>query len=236
MLGGFLVQLNEGVKMLHDSSDSSGQREEIFGKSHKYYVEVKCKEILKALKRYNFHPQKVLDLGCGMGNAEEILHKHFIEIMGIDSSCDMIKIAEEKNLPHCKFLCKDALDTRFEKGSFDLVFAFSLFHHLAPKCRDKVLQEINGVLKQGGLFMVFEHNPWNPVTNFIVDRCEIDRDAVLIKLGEMRELCERNNFKIIDERFIIFLPRQLSFMRSLENFLCKIPIGGQYLVTGKKLH
>ncbi len=37
------------------------------------------------------------------------------------------------------------------------------------------------VLKKKGRVYIFEHNPYNPVTRYLVATCEFDRDAVLFK-------------------------------------------------------
>ena len=41
-------------------------------------------------------------------------------------------------------------------------------------------------------------------------------------------------YKNIESEYCMFFPEKLSFLNSIEKFLTKIPLGGQYLVFAKK--
>ncbi len=106
--------------MAYDFSSHSKEYEETLGKSHKYFMEAKCKELLRTIRKCN--PQKILDLGCGTGEAEKILCRYLNGITGIDSSEGMIHEAKKKNMPNCEFQQADVLELPFPNGAFARIF------------------------------------------------------------------------------------------------------------------
>jgi ubiquinone/menaquinone biosynthesis C-methylase UbiE len=69
------------------------------------------------------NPRLVVDLGCGPGNSTELLVARFAqsEIVGLDSSPDMLRKARER-LPRCKFIEADIADW-MPDAQTDLLFA-----------------------------------------------------------------------------------------------------------------
>ena len=67
-------------------------------------------------------PRLVVDLGCGPGNSTELLVERYPEsqIVGLDSSPDMLKKARER-LPQCRFVEADIATWTPEPGT-DLIF------------------------------------------------------------------------------------------------------------------
>ena len=218
--------------MAYNFSAHSKEYEKTLGKSHKYFIRVKCEELLRALRKFGYSPQEVLDLGCGTGEAEEILCKHLDEITGIDSSEGMIHEAKEKNIPNCNFIPADVLKLPFSDKYFDLVFSFCLFHHLPQNKWQLAMEEAVRVSKKSAILLIFEHNPRNPITRRVVSKSPIDEGVILLSLSQMEELYEKANIQIFEKRPIIFFPGFLSFLRPLESLLYKIPYGAQYYVAG----
>jgi SAM-dependent methyltransferase len=91
--------------------------------------------------------------------------------------------------------------------------------------------EIRRVLRPGGLFGIFEHNPWNPATRIIVSRCPVDRNAELLTRGEAVRTLRRSGFQTVASRFFLYLPEPLfNLAPSVEGALGSLPLGGQYAV------
>lgn len=96
-------------------------------------------------------PRRIVDLGCGSGLSTLELRRAFpsAEILGVDLSPDMLKVAARR-LPDARFQQGDAAD--FAAGDFDLVFANAVFHwvpgHLAA------LRRIAEGLKPGAALAV----------------------------------------------------------------------------------
>jgi ubiquinone/menaquinone biosynthesis C-methylase UbiE len=219
--------------MAYDFSIHSKEYDKTVGKSHKYFMQVKCQELLKTVRKFSHNRQKVLDLGCGTGDAEEIICRYFDEIIGIDSSEGMIDEAKRKNIPNCEFKQVDVLNLPFPDGYFDLVFSFCLFHHLSKNKWEQAIKEAVRVSNKMAILLTFEHNPKNPITQRVVRKSPIDECVILLNSVTMEELYKEANVKILEKGFIIFFPRFLSFLRPLESLLRKIPYGGQYYVAGQ---
>lgn len=219
-------------KRAYDFSSHSLEYEEALGKSHKYYLKAKCEDLLRSLTKHGYHPQNVLDLGCGTGEVEEILAGKFTKITGIDSSSGMIDRTREKKLKNCSFQQADVFKLPFPDGVFDCVFSFCLFHHLPSDKWGQAMKESARVSKKTGVIFVFEHNPRNPVTRRIVKNSPVDEGVTLFDADKMEKLYKQAGIRIIEKRFILFLPGFLSFLRPFERAFNAVPFGGQYYIAG----
>lgn len=94
-----------------------------------------------------FVPQNktVLDLGCGTGILTAQLADFSKSVVGVDSSENMIKKAENQYRNIDFFVC-DALDLPFEK-QFDVVFSNAVFHWIND--HNLLLQNIKRSVKVG---------------------------------------------------------------------------------------
>lgn len=96
---------------------------------------------------------KILDVGCGPGKDSHYIVSKGFDVVGIDLSEEMIKIAK-KNFPEIDFRVMDMRRMHFENESFDGVFvAFSLIH-LPKKEVLSTLNKLHGVLKKEGIVYV----------------------------------------------------------------------------------
>jgi ubiquinone/menaquinone biosynthesis C-methylase UbiE len=104
---------------------------------------------------------KILDIGSGSGHSIfPILHFFSgARIIASDLSPDMLLLLKN-NLPdeikcnNLSLLQLNAEDLAFKENSFDIVFGFSILHHLfSPEI---TLQQCSNVLKNGGLAVFFE--------------------------------------------------------------------------------
>ena len=92
------------------------------------------------------------------------------------------------------------------------------------------------MLKTGGRLYVFEHNPANPITRYIVKTCVFDKDAKLLTASYAIDLLMKNGFGKVTTRFMLFFPRMkwLGFLHRLEKYMQKIPYGAQYMIRAEK--
>jgi trans-aconitate 2-methyltransferase len=94
-------------------------------------------------------PRRAVDLGCGPGNSTELLLERFpqAEIVGLDSSSDMLRKARER-LPRCTFIEADiARWTPTERT--DLIFANAAFQWVPD--HQEVMRRLLQSLPAGGV-------------------------------------------------------------------------------------
>jgi trans-aconitate 2-methyltransferase len=98
------------------------------------------------------HPRLVVDLGCGPGNSTELLLERFpqSEVIGLDSSPDMLRKARER-LPKCKFIEADIATWMPEPGTA-LLFANAAFQWVTDHPR--VIRRLLEALPAGGVLAV----------------------------------------------------------------------------------
>src|SRR4029079_18223478 len=123
----------------------------------------------------------------------------------IDVSSDCIVRARDDN-PEVDYRVFDGSSFPFDEASFDPVTAICVVHHVAPVARANFIKEMRRVARPGGLICIIEHNPLNPLTRLAGMRCEFDRDATLLGVGEARRLLAAAGLREIGARHFLLLP------------------------------
>ena len=206
---------------------------ERFAKNQIFFHRRKLEVLLDLLKEIDVDPagQSWLDVGCGKGELLEMGGPRFALASGCDPSAEMIQASGLTALR----VQEDMRRLPFADASFDLVTAVCVYHHVEPADRKALGDEIRRVLKPGGRFCMFEHNPWNPATRIIVSRCPVDRNAVLLSRGESIRTMRQSGFLCDASRFFLFLPEPLYNMVPVaENLLGGVPLGGQFAVLFRR--
>ncbi len=174
-------------------------------------------------------PRRILDFGCGIGLSLPYLHKYFpqSELVATDVS--------EKSLDHVRRTHTFATvlnDREIDGEIFDLIFIAGVFHHIAPSDRSAVIQRLERMLSDNGKLCIFDHNPYNPVTQRMVSTCPFDDDAVLLTRQEMCGLLNRQSgLSVRTKNYCLFFPEPLKALTPLERLLGWLPLGGQYYVV-----
>jgi len=175
--------------------------------------------------------QRWLDVGCGQGELLSLGWSSFASAVGCDPSANMLR-------PDASFrtvLQPSLVELPFESGSLDFVTAVCVYHHVHGDARELLTNEIRRVLRPGGLCCIFEHNPWNPVTQTIVKRCAVDVDAELLTVGTARRMLGRSDFRIRRTEYFLYLPESLfPSLGAAEKLLSRVPLGGQYALLAQK--
>jgi len=189
--------------------------------------------IQEYLKSQGLNPKQLawLDVGCGRGELLALGNAVFGRVAGCDVSQEM--------MASC-----GGFETRvqtspgripFEAGSFDLVTAVCVYHHIPPEERAAMTREAARVLKPGGVLGIIEHNPFNPVTRLIVSRTPVDANALLLRPSQTRGILKEAGLPTTQTRFFLYFPESLyAKLGALEGALAGVPLGGQYAVFALK--
>jgi SAM-dependent methyltransferase len=175
----------------------------------------------------------ILDVGCGVGLIDGPLTTSFREVAGVDISNAELEIATREN-PGVTYERSVERELPYDTGSFDVVFAACVFHHVAPDVRAPLAREMCRVARSGGLVAVFEHNPWNPLTRLVVRRTTFDKGVELIRPSELARAVTQPALGTPKISFITFSPFDGAVSRKLERLLSGVPIGAQYVVVARK--
>lgn len=111
--------------------------------------------IMREMLKHDFTKKQVLEIGCGsavIGAAMNTLYMGNIKYTGMDISKEFLKVA--RMVMRLNAIEGRATDMPFDNDSFDYIWMFDVFEHIAPEQREKVGQEIGRVLKNGGVLIM----------------------------------------------------------------------------------
>jgi SAM-dependent methyltransferase len=233
------VEWGEGCGRLFDSYTSDyetvlNRALAASGEKLEYFARVRIERLSKILKALKFRPDKVLDYGCGAGTATPFFQAVMqpSHLLGVDVSPEAVRVARQKYGGRAvEFALCHEVEPR---GQFDVAFCNGVFHHIAPEERRAALGYIYEALRPGGLFALWENNPWNPGTRYIMSRCEFDRGAAVFSHWSARALLRSQGFEVVHSSSYFYFPHWLSWLRAMEPALAYLPLGGQYVVVGRR--
>lgn len=207
------------------------------GSEHAFYIDVK-RDRLVELARSHFGATgelDVLDLGCGMGAYHPGLEGVFGSLHGVDVSARSIELATRKH-PFVAYESYDGNRLPYADACFDLVFTICVMHHVPQTRWAGFVAEMHRVLRPNGMAVVFEHNPYNPATQYVVKSCEIDKDAILLRPGKLRGMFQRARFDDVITRTILSVPPKGSMLSAVDRAFGHLPFGAQYYLKAVKGH
>ena len=96
--------------------------------------------------------QSALDIGCGTGQSTTALKRIAREVVGTDSSQEMLNEAQHD--PHIRYLCASAEQIPLPDASFDLITVALAFHWFD---RPRFLIEANRLLRSSGWLVLYSN-------------------------------------------------------------------------------
>jgi SAM-dependent methyltransferase len=210
---------------LNDALAASGETKEFFARERVEWL-ARC---LKGSGPSN----NALDYGCGTGDTTRLLREILgsQSVVGLDVSTLSLGRARERHGGHAQFF---TFGEYVPDASIDVVYCNGVFHHIPVGERAAAVEYVFQCLRPGGIFALWENNPWNPGTQYVMYKCEFDHDAVKIDPPEAARLLRQGGFEVLRKDFRFFFPRALKVMRPAESLLVKVPLGGQYQVLARK--
>ncbi len=200
------------------------------GEGSEYFAEYKASYIARMVGK-DFRG-KILDYGCGVGLLSGLLKKYLpgSSIHGYDVSKGSIRMIAPELSAQGVF----SNDLSRLHGDYELAIISNVMHHVPPKDRQQTILQIAQRLVHRGRLVLFEHNPLNPLTQWVVKHCPFDDDAILLRPKEAGQYFQKAKLAIARRDYLVFFPRVLSVFRSLEPMLRWLPAGGQYVLIGEK--
>lgn len=204
------------------------------GKGLDFFTSVKADYLRKIVKAElpDVTKPKILDVGCGHGYIHPNLRSFGFEVVGVEVATDVLPLARQAN-PDVTYLGYDGKTLPFAEHNFDVALAICVMHHVPPEQWANFSREMRRVLRPGGIVVIFEHNPLNPLTRYVVANNEIDSDAVLLSARTLRKLLRDADFSAVKSRNILFTPSSNPMLRALEEKISWCPFGAQYYAVGK---
>jgi SAM-dependent methyltransferase len=167
---------------------------------------------------------RVLDFGCGWGRVIRFFLKDVApeNLIGIDSDERAIATCLETN-PWCRFqLCDTLPPSLLDAGSFDLIYAYSVFSHLSESTHLAWLEEFERLLKPDGVLILttfprsfLAHSSDRSAS--VTDKHQVDE---LFSAYDRGEFCFRPLRQVPDPAFgDAFIPEQYVRERWTRHFI-----------------
>ncbi len=215
------------------------------GEDPDFFARAKVAEVRRRWSAARWpEPHRILDFGSGIGASLPHLHSAFPDavLTALDVSARSLAISADRQGPIAERVLWDGEETvPAPETGYDLIFTACVFHHIPAERHEALFTALRSSLARGeapngeggGALVVFEHNPANPVTRYIVATCPFDENAVLIAPRTLAARLRRGGLTRISLRFTGFFPKALAALRPLEPALAWAPIGAQYYALAR---
>lgn len=172
----------------------------------------------------------ILDVGCGIGLIHPMMISGRSSLFGVDVAEQPLHKASAAH-PAARYVKYDGSVLPFHDATFDVTYTICVLHHVPMGRWAEFMQEMYRVTRPGGLVCVIEHNPLNPLTRLVVNRCEFDRDAVLLWPWKLKSIFAEIGLRHASIAHFLFFPSDAPWFRSIANRLTWLPLGAQYCVS-----
>lgn len=206
----------------------------VSGETAAFFARERVRWLAGRLERHGRLIRRAMDFGCGTGSSAPLILEALgaDSILGVDTSSALLEAARrDHESPQVSFV---ATEQYAPQGEMDLVYCNGVFHHIPESGRPGAVEYIRRALRPGGLFALWENNPWNPGTRYIMRRTPFDRDARTLSPPQARRLLKDGGFQPLETTFRFIFPHLLRCLRFLEPRLARAPLGGQYQVLAIK--
>lgn len=139
------------------------------------------------LGRVPAHCRRALEIGCGTGEFSRLLAGRAAEVVAMDLSAQMIRLAKARSklYPNIDFVAGDVMTYQFPDNQFDCIATLTTLHHLPIEI---ILRNVRKALKPGGVFLCLDLYQRSTLTDAFVDGVAYPTALFLrlIKTGRLR--------------------------------------------------
>lgn len=192
-----------------------------------YYADYKVQILQKICPDVH----SILEFGCGVGRNIRYLQKYFrsSSITGTDISDTCLQEARI-SYPDVAFLPPNEIYTH----TYDLILIADVIHHIHPSERLGYFVSLNKLLADNGSIIIFEQNPYNPITRYLVRTCPFDVDASLLTDSEVKKILKCSGYEVLSRSYCFFFPSALKKCNNFEKRIGFLPFGGKYYIHARK--
>jgi ubiquinone/menaquinone biosynthesis C-methylase UbiE len=225
-------------KYVDDYRDIINKVSSISGEQFEYFIQLRLSLMSERIgqKYSRSEPIRILDFGCGTGTTEKYLREFFpgALVYALDSSVESIYAAQEMCLGDVTFIHAEGNKLPFQDEYFDLVYSNGTYHHIQAAHQMNYIGEMFRVCRCGGDLFVFENNPLNPLMMRAMRKNPFDAGAIALYPHLLRKMAIRAGFACNEISYYFFFPRFLCYLRFLEKWLRRVPLGAQYFLWATK--
>lgn len=139
--------------------------------------------------------KEILDIGCGLGNLTNYMNEHGFNVIGIDLSDEMLKIAKSK-YKHITFKKMDMREINIDKQFDGISLLYSLFH-LTKMEVEIVLPKYYNLLKENGkMLVILQDGDGEKVVKEPLNK-NLSMFVNYYNLEEITNILKKHNFNII---------------------------------------
>jgi len=177
----------------------------------------------------------VLELGCGTGEYTKEFAEEKVQLISLDISPEMIKVARSKTGSGVLFVVSNAEQLPFKDGVFDSVVGNAILHHFPDL--STALREVWRIKTQQAIIVFREPNLYNPAKFFafgipVLRLFRKDRWSPSEKVFSrsfIRKRLEETGYSVMNIEYAGLVgsrcPVQIiSFLYRIEKFLSKTPV------------
>jgi ubiquinone/menaquinone biosynthesis C-methylase UbiE len=155
--------------------------------------------------------KKILSIGCGDGTECVSFSKNGAEVVGIDSSSELITLAKNKySALGIEFFVMDYAETSFEDMTFDGII--SIMSIMYKEDLTKVLLELKRILKPHGTMIVVVPHPVRKMIKY----ANFDYFASGLHYETWENVTRYNYYRTLEEYFRLIKESGLSIEKLLE--------------------
>ena len=148
---------------------------------------------------------KCLEVGSGTGFATTVIKKFVNDFISTDSSLEMLLLNKDIN-PDTDMICCTSDNIPFPDNTFDVVIGNNTFYLVPDKAKGAA--SISRVLKKGGILIISEMNPYNPLwpVMFTIKGRWFERSIYGLFKGNMKKIFGSAGMQIEENDFYSFTP------------------------------